>query len=122
MNHGYDFDRANRLLPDGKPRYVRCYDNGGKTADSYTVVFTGRYRQKTGGVFWDVCMSRDPFHPQGIGMRGETKIQIDRSNGNWPPAIGRKCHLGRRISFDDLPDRCRELVLRDYKYLWGLED
>ena len=30
--------RKENLLPQGTPRYVRCYDNGGETADRYTVV------------------------------------------------------------------------------------
>jgi hypothetical protein len=46
---------ANRLLslmPNGVPKYVRVYDNGGKSFDRYTVVFTGRYTHKTGGACW----------------------------------------------------------------------
>ena len=39
--------RYNNLLPEGKPRYIRCYDNNGKSFDQYTVVFTGRYTNKT---------------------------------------------------------------------------
>ena len=27
--------RVTRLLPGGVPRYVRCYDNGGETADHF---------------------------------------------------------------------------------------
>lgn len=50
--------RKDQLLPGGVPKYIRCYDNGGKTCDRYTVVFTGRYRHKTGGSFLYVGMSR----------------------------------------------------------------
>ena len=39
---------------------------------------------------------------------------------NWPPAVGRKCHLGRRILFIDLPAECRRLVKADYAEIWGL--
>ena len=104
--------RRERLLPGDKPRYIRCYDNGGQTADRYTVVFTGRYRHKTGGDFWDLCMSSCPFHPQGIGMHGTSNQQIDRPNYG---------HLGKRIKFDSLPEDCQKAVVQDYKYLWDLE-
>lgn len=105
--------RSERLLPDGKPRYIRCYDNNGETADRYTVVYTGRYKQKTGGAFWYVGMSGKPFHPLGIGQHGESETQIDY------PTYG---HLGKKIKFDDLPEDCRHLVLRDYVYLWDIKD
>lgn len=52
--------RAERFMPNDVPRYVRIYDNGGETADRYTVVFTGL---RTG---WHqlLSMSAAPFHPQ----------------------------------------------------------
>jgi hypothetical protein len=109
-------DRVRRLMPDGVPRYVRCYDDGG-SGDRYTVVYTGNYRGK-GGVCRYVVMSALPFHPQGIGMHGESREPIE---GKRPPAIGNKCHLGRRIPFLDLPDDCRSLVIRDYRELWSLK-
>ena len=110
-------DRVRRLMPDGVPRYVRCYDDDGGSGDRYTVVYTGNYRGK-GGVCRYVVMSALPFHPQGIGMHGESREPIE---GKRPPAIGNKCHLGRRIPFLDLPDDCRSLVIRDYKELWSLK-
>jgi len=106
-------ERRNRLLPNGVPRYVRCYDNGGETFDRYTVVYTGRYRHKTGGVFWYVGMSSNPFHPQGFGIHGELYSQIDR------PTYG---HLGKKIKFENLPENCQKLVLSDYADLWDLTD
>jgi hypothetical protein len=106
-------DRRNKLLPNGVPRYVRCYDNGGETFDRYTVVFTGRYRHKTGGVFWHVGMSSNPFHPQGFGQHGESIDHIDR------PTYG---HLGKKIKFINLPEDCQKLVLSDYSDLWDLTD
>ena len=102
-----------RLLPDGKPRYIRCYDNGGESVDRYTVVFTGRYRHKTGGVFWHLGMSSYPYHPQGVGTHGESRDQIDRP---------RYSHLGKRIVFDALPKDCQNLVLDNYCALWDLWD
>lgn len=104
--------RENQLLPGGVPKYIRCYDNGGRSFDRYTVVFTGRYRHKTGGSFWHVGMSEHPFHPQGFGQHGENREQIDR------PTYG---HLGKKIKFQDLPEDCRKLVLRDYRDLWDVK-
>jgi hypothetical protein len=97
-------------LKNGAPRYVRCYDNGGKTADRYTVVFTGRRAQ--GAFFPYLGMSANPFHPQGIGQHGTAGRQgpTDRPTSR---------HLGKRIPFSELPDQCRALVLRDYLELWS---
>lgn len=106
-------EHKNRLLPNGKPHYIRCYDNGGETLDRYTVCFTGHYTHKTGGQFWDVCMNASPFHPQGIGMHGENPEQIDRPSYR---------HLGKKIAFDQLPVDCQKLVLSDYVYLWSITD
>lgn len=104
--------RAERLLPEGKPRYIRCYDNGGESFDRYTVVYTGRWAGKSPWQCFFVGMSANPFHPQGYGQHGEAEGMIDR------PSYG---HLGKRIKFDDLPADCQRLVLTDYIYLWNIE-
>ena len=103
--------RKENLLPQGTPRYVRCYDNGGETADRYTVVFTGRYKQNTGGEFWYVGMSGNPFHHLGIGTHGSSRTQIDY------PSYG---HLGKKVKFDDLTENCKLCVLQTYKDLWEI--
>mgnify|MGYP001610865815 CR=1 FL=1 len=103
-------------------RFVRCYDNEGRSFDRYTVVFTGRYRHKTGGVFWHVGMSTMPFHPQGFGQHGESMQQIDVNKSGFAPAIGRRNHLGKRIPFAALPDDCRKLVVQDILNLWTKEE
>ena len=120
--------RRERLLPGGVPRYVRCYDNGGESADRYSVLFTGRYTHKTGGEYLYLAMSAAPFHPQGVGMHGGCPHQPDTMDSRgrpWarrPPSIRRMCHLGRRVEFSELPDDCRKLVLRDYMYIWDLKE
>jgi hypothetical protein len=99
--------RLASLLPGGKPKYIRCYDSGDSFADRYTVVYT-----KAGdGRCYYVGMNCAPFHPQGIGMHGESDTMIDR------PTYG---HLGKRIAFDYLPEDCQKLVLQDYKEMWKL--
>jgi hypothetical protein len=101
-------DERKVYLPNGEPRYVRCYDNGGETADRYTVVFTGR-RAKA-NYYPYLGMSAYPFHPQGIGQHGEGKYFVD-----WP-TYG---HLGKKIKFSELPEDCQKLVRSDYKAIWG---
>lgn len=117
--------RIARLMPAGVPRYVRCYDNGGESADRYTVCFTGRAGcVRAPGYAPEYCyraMSADPFAPQGFGMWGSTKGQhCDTNRAGWAPPIGRSCRLGKRIRFEDLPEDCRRLVLRDYREIWRL--
>ena len=107
MNTSLKERRKERLMPGGIPRYVRCYDNHGETIDRYTVVFTKRKSP-----YPYLGMSDNPYHPQGIGMHGEEKdFIIDRPNYG---------HLGKKISFMDLPFACRLAVILDYKGLWGL--
>ena len=112
--------RKDRLMPDGKPRYIRAYDNQ-TVADRYTVVYTrtgrsGSNRQKPKSVRSNphiyVGMSDHPFHPQGFGQHGESTTPIDT------PSYG---HLGKKITFEDLPDDCKKLVLNDYVDIWNLK-
>lgn len=105
-------NREETFLPGGVPKYVRCYDNGGKTADRYTVVFTGRYRKTPRDEFLYLGMNAHPFHPQGIGQHGSSREQIDR------PSYG---HLGKKIKFTDLPEDCQKAVLNDYRDIWNLK-
>lgn len=104
-------DRSYRLAPRGVPRYVRCYDNGGRSADRYTVVFTGR---RGGGVY--LTMNSEPFHPQGIGQHGATARSWERIDR---PTSG---HLGKRIKFEELPRDCQVAVLNDYVDIWEIRE
>lgn len=104
-------------MPGFIPRYVRCYDNGGRSFDRYTVVF-GRKRIDT--VTHYRAMSEHPCHTQGFGQWGESQDWIDHNKHGFAPAIGRTCHLGRRITFLELPEDCQELILADYRAFWNL--
>lgn len=129
--------RLAALMPNGVPRWIRCYDNGGDpdtdgSGDRYTVVFSGAACAKAcGGEYPYRAMSGAPYHPQGIGLWCSNRYQpVDTitytdkhlTGRRWPPAIGRKCHLGKRIKFEDLPEDCRKLVVDDYLDVWNLRE
>lgn len=118
--------RTARLLPGGVPKYVRVYDQP-DTADRYTVVYTKRSdRISPDGydrTFDYRGMSADPFSPLGVCMWGQTRTApVDTMNTSWPPAIGRKNHLGTRIRFTDLPEPCQRVVMSDYVGMWNLNN
>lgn len=75
---------------------VKCYDDGGKALDRYTVV----YLDEPCGNHLFAClgMSEHPFHPQGLGMHSTAMVGA---------------HLGRRIPFASLPPDCRKAVEQD---------
>lgn len=124
--------RAARLMPGGVPRWVRCYDNSGETADRYTVVFTGRYHTGNcrGGrdrrTHADICrtfvlsLSERPFHPQGVGLSSELPGRPDVNASGFAPAVGRRNHLGTRIPYDALPSDCQRAVMQEYREIWNL--
>lgn len=76
---------------------IKCYDNGGKTFDRYTVIYMDD-PERGHNLFSSVGMSEHPFHPQGFGQHGAARP-------------GR--HLGKRIKFEELPVDCQKLVLQD---------
>lgn len=111
--------RQEQLMPAGVPRWIRVYDNGGRTADRYTVVFTGAYRRiglkrHERPTMWHVVagMSGEPYWPQGVCMHSEYPNIIDRPTSS---------HLGRRVKFDKLPVDVRYAIIQTYVDLWNLE-
>lgn len=76
---------------------IKCYDNGGTTIDRYTVVYLD-YPEREPGTFMAVGMNSEPFHPQGFGQ-------------HCSAVPGR--HLGKLISFEELPADCQKLVRAD---------
>ena len=74
---------------------LRCYDNGGRSFDRYTILpprwaveHVARYRVGVGALWVAIGPSAHPFHPQGFGQ-------------HWEAVAGP--HLGRRVSWDTLP-------------------
>lgn len=83
---------------------LRVWDNGGETADRYTVMpprsgrAAAQYRQRDGS--WHcIGASCDPYHPQGVGM--------------WCSAYPGP-HLGKRIHWDELPEPVKRFALRSF--------
>jgi len=108
--------RKRALLPNGEPRYVRCYDNGASkdpTFDCYTIVFT-RKKNGTGprSEFLYLGASEHPFHPQGFGQHGSSQTQIDY------PTYG---HLGKKVKFSVLPPDVQRFVRSTYCDLWEIQ-
>ena len=99
--------RKENLLPGGTPKYIRVYDNQGESADRYTCVFTGRYK---GGRIY-LGMSSKPYHPMGISMHGFSDDAIDRP---------KYAHLGKKVSFDTLPEEVKTCIMSTYKDIWNL--
>ena len=87
-------NRPARLLPDG-----------GVTAERYTAVFTGLLSLKKPGEYTYLRM--------GVDHRGF---------GNHTVNLGRPPYgeLGREVSFADLPEGCKGLVLDTYRKMWSL--
>ena len=71
---------------------LRCFDNGGKTLDRYTIIpprtAWREYRNPRNGLWTAIAASTRPFDPQGFGQATEA-------------APGG--HLGERIPFESLP-------------------
>jgi hypothetical protein len=111
--------RARLLDKHGWPKEILILDNGGKTWDRYTVIYTGPCTHLTGGVAMYVGMSTRPFDPQGFGQHGELPGLYDLEDEHLMENVG---HMGRRIKkFTTLPEDCQRLVMADYLEMWDIE-
>lgn len=105
MNQSYRPRRAAKRWLEGAPEYVLdCFDNGGKTADRYTVYFGGSLLEpvllKERKVFF-LGMSLHPSHPQGISEWGEIGASFRPSQ--------------HRVRWLDLPEHVRQHVMNRAK-------
>lgn len=94
------------------PEYILdVFDNKGKTADRYTVMFTGSLLISD-GTFANthvqyLAMSGAPSHPQGVSMWGELTA--------YEAARFRYRSKHQRIKWDDLPEHIRKHVIARVK-------
>jgi len=91
------YRRSRKDYPKG---VLGIYDNGGKTVDRYTVIYTP-FTVDGRQYFPFLGMSAYPFHPQGFGQHGELPHRYTRQSGE------------RVLRFADLPADCQRLVLQD---------
>jgi hypothetical protein len=86
----------NSITLNGKRYSCRIYDSQ-QYADRYTVCFRA---VKVADKLWYpyLAMGATPFHPQGFCQHGDSPYKIDGK------------HLGKRISFDDLPLDCKKII------------
>jgi hypothetical protein len=77
---------------------ILCFDNGGESFDRYTIVYLDTLQD---GFYECRGSSAGPYHPQGFAQMSECKI------GD---------HLGRRVSFSNLPVDVQHLVNADLNY------
>lgn len=91
--------RSSARWSESAPEYVlACYDNGGSTADRYTVMLGGSlWSADMGRTVFYLAMSGAPTHPQGFSQWGEM------------PAANRT-GFGRHVRWLDLPDHIRAHV------------
>lgn len=78
-------------------RIIGVYDNGGRTADRYTVVFDERHRTDEGISHLCLALSKDCNMPNGVCMTAYTEP------GSY---------LGKKIKFSDLPETVQNCVRR----------
>lgn len=92
--------RSSKRWLEQAPEYVLAvYDNRGRTADRYTVLFGGSlYSPEMGSNVQCLSMCEVPTHPQGISMWGEAYT-------------GDRARFGRHIRWLDLPQNVREHVI-----------
>ena len=75
------------------------------TAERYTVVFTGLFSIKKPGEY--------PY----LSLGGDRVAGEESPLRRGRPPYGR---MRREITFEDLPESCRQTVLDAYQNLWGL--
>lgn len=91
------------------PARFRLFDDGGKTADRYTLIDSKpqgdtKYRTYFG-------FSERPWSPQGIGQHGEFSASEWSQQGNFR-------HLGKRIGLEDLDPDLQKYISKMIKE-WG---
>lgn len=80
---------------------LRCYDNGGKTFDRYTIIPPRWAKDYKNGWEWlGIGASEHPFHPQWFGQHSHDIVPGS--------------HLGRRICWSDLPQDVQQFARQSF--------
>lgn len=85
-------------------KYLRIYDNLGRSFDRITVVFT---RKRFDGQFMHVAASETG---SGFYQHGYSDQHIDRPKYS---------HLGKKIKFYDLHPDLQTRIKEEYEEIWG---
>lgn len=96
-----EIEMKNTIQARGKKLVCRIFDAGDKYADRYTIAFKGYRVNEYGMVYPYLAASCYPFHPQGFGQHGESRHFLTGK------------HLGKRVSFDSLPDQVKQFILQN---------
>jgi len=90
-------------IPEKKWRFL-VFDNGGETQDRYTVFY-----RRGGWSAWRDYFALDqcPAHPLGFSQCGEL---CEPWHVNVSDMVRDYGHLGRHVSFRDLPDNVQDHV------------
>ena len=92
----------NTIQLNGKRKVCRIFDTGTHgPVDRYTVAFKGYRLGNLGMVYPYLACCDSPFHPQGFGQYGESNEFLTGK------------HLGKRISFESLPDQVKQFILQN---------
>jgi hypothetical protein len=96
------------MATPSKSVIIDLWDNGGRTADRYTIAISGV--QEVDGKAYTIFLgaSSDPFHPQGFGQHSHD-IPTREYVGNM--RIQRHRNLGKRITWAMLPDKVKQFVI-----------
>lgn len=99
--------KRSSLRRNSKTSQFGIYDNGGKTADRYTILY--RVPQKSHGESYYVYFGMDehPNHPQGFGQHGELPARAYRAH-----QLSKFRALGKPIKLSSLPAQARKAAER----------
>lgn len=92
----------NTILVNGRRMVCRIFDAGADKFDRFTVAFKGYRVDGYGMVYPYIASSEHPFHPQGLGMHGESRAFM----------TGR--HLGKRVAFEQCPPDVKKFILQQF--------
>lgn len=98
-------ERQSGVSVGSKPSNIRIYDNGGETADRFTIVNTRPFVVRGVRYYHYAGSSEDPYHPQGVGQSGESRLHpYTKQRGETTPR------------WEDLPPNVRKFALAIAKW------